>query len=93
MLCLDVSGSMTWSGCYGCDQLTPAVASFALALVTWNIEDDCKVFAFGGNLENIEDRLRKDMTVDQAVAAGRKVLIADNDTYLINCVICGHFGK
>ena len=79
MLCLDVSGSMTWKGCYGCDQLTPAVASFALAMVTWNIEDDCKVFAFGGTLENIENRLKKDMTIDEAVRAGRGVRIVRSD--------------
>ena len=73
MLCLDVSGSMTWSGCYGCELITPAVASFALAMVTWNIEEDCQVYAFGGNLERIDGQLRRDMTINEAMRVGSSV--------------------
>lgn len=67
MLCLDVSGSMTWQGCYGCDHITPAMASIAMAMVTWNIEDKCDIMAFGGKFESLENRLKKTMSIDEAM--------------------------
>lgn len=82
MLALDVSGSMTWSGCYGCEQLTPAVASTALAMVTWNIEEHCRVMAFGGHLESLEGRLRKDMTVTEAMKKAQGINFGRTDCSL-----------
>ena len=67
MLNLDVSVSMTFRGCVGCELITPAMASVAMALITWNIEDDCKVMSFGGRLESMEKILRKDMTLTEAM--------------------------
>ena len=74
MLCLDVSGSMTWSGCVGCEQLTPAMASVAMAMITWNIEDDCEVMAFGGHFKSLKDNeLRKNMSITEAMRVTRRV--------------------
>jgi len=68
MLALDVSGSMSYCGCAGCPNLSPAEASAALAMMTWHLEGDCEVFAFGGYFENIKGvQLRKEMTVMEAV--------------------------
>ena len=70
---MDVSGSMEWGACEGCPFLTPAVASFAMAMVTLNTEENCGIYAFGGQLICINDRIRKEMTVQQALSAGKKV--------------------
>ena len=68
MLALDVSGSMTYSGCQGCSNITPAEASAALAMMTWHLEGDCEVFAFGGHFTDIKNQqLRKEMTIMEAV--------------------------
>ena len=88
MLALDVSGSMTWTGCYGCEQLTPAAASFAMAMVTMNIEEHCGVYAFGGHLENISHRLNKDMTIDEACKVGREVLFLFLNGHPIKSIKC-----
>ena len=74
MLALDVSGSMNYGGCAGCPDITPAVASSALAMMTWNVEDDCEIVAFGGHLVDLKNIvLRKDMTVMDAMRAAGKV--------------------
>lgn len=76
MLALDVSGSMTFQGCFGCEQITPAVAATALSMVTWNIEDNVEMVAFGGHLEKLEKYgLRKDMKLNDAMSTMRKVNI------------------
>ena len=72
-LALDVSGSMNYSGCEGCPFLTPAVASFAMAMVTMNIEDSCGIYAFGSQLQSINDRINKNMTIQQAINVGAQV--------------------
>lgn len=83
MLALDVSGSMNYSGCFGCEQLTPAVASVALSMVTWNVEDDCEIVAFGGHLEDIKGSvLKKDMTVIQAMRATSSMNFGSTDCAL-----------
>lgn len=74
MLALDVSGSMTMGGCIGCEALTPAVASCALSMITWNVEEDCEIYGFGGHLQNLKGSvLNKDMTVLDAMKATSKV--------------------
>ena len=66
---------MNYSGCEGCPFLTPAVASFAMAMVTMNIEENCGVYAFGSELQPIGDKIKKEMTIQQALSAGQKVSI------------------
>ena len=73
MLNLDVSGSMDWRNCVGCDFLTPAAASFALAMITMKVEPNCSVFAFGRTLQNIDHLLKRDMTIREAIQMGRSV--------------------
>ena len=74
MLALDVSGSMGFSGCFGCEFMTPAMASVAMAMVTWNIEDNCEVMAFGGSFKSLKDReLRRNMTITEAMRATKGV--------------------
>lgn len=69
MLALDVSGSMTCGGCVGCADITPAIASCALALMTMHIEDSCEIVAFGSNLVDIKANglIRKNMSISDAV--------------------------
>lgn len=74
MLALDVSGSMSFQGCFGCEQITPAIASAALSMVTWNVEDNVEMVAFGGHLEKLEDYgLHKDMELREALSRMRRV--------------------
>lgn len=83
MLALDVSGSMTVGGCIGCEAITPAVASSALAMMTWNIEENCEIYGFGGRLQNLKGTvLRKEMTVLQAMKAMSRVCLT---------VLCGWY--
>ena len=46
MLALDVSSSMTWSGCGGMPSVTPRVGSAAMAMVTMRTESDYLVTGF-----------------------------------------------
>ena len=48
MLALDVSSSMTWSGCGGMPSVTPHVGSAAMAMVTMRTESDYLVTGFTG---------------------------------------------
>ena len=73
MLAIDASGSMNMSHFVGCEQLTPAVASMALAMVTLQIEDDCRQMAFGGELEDISENLNKDINITEAIKVGQSV--------------------
>jgi len=74
MLALDVSGSMTFEGCFGCEQLTPAVASTALSMVTWNVEEHVEMVAFGSKLENLEHYgLTKNMELNRTIDLMRRV--------------------
>lgn len=82
MLCLDVSGSMTFSTCLGCPQLTPAVASFAMAMVTWNIEKNCSIYAFGRHLMNLDSILSREMTINEAMGVGKKLDFGSTDCAL-----------
>lgn len=50
LLALDVSGSMGWSNLMGVPELTPRVASAALALVTAATEPKYDIVAFSGSL-------------------------------------------
>ena len=69
MLALDVSGSMSFEGCFGCEQLTPAVASTALSMVTWNVEEHVEMVAFGSKLEKLEIHgLTKEMELNKAMS-------------------------
>jgi len=71
MLALDVSGSMTGGGCFGCEQLTPALSTFAMSYITWNIEGDANVdmMAFGGRFEDLKRRgFKMDMRMDAVLA-------------------------
>jgi len=67
MLCLDVSGSMQGGGCVGCPALTPAKATAAMAMVTWNIEEDVQIMGFGGKFKDLTKMLKKNMTVNKAM--------------------------
>jgi 60 kDa SS-A/Ro ribonucleoprotein len=46
MLALDVSSSMTWSGCGGMPSVTPRVGSAAMAMVTMRTESDYLITGF-----------------------------------------------
>jgi 60 kDa SS-A/Ro ribonucleoprotein len=53
MLALDVSSSMTWTGCGGMPTVTPHVGSAAMAMVTMRTESDYLVTGFtGGGYDN-----------------------------------------
>ena len=68
MLCLDVSGSMSFGGCVGCELITPSMASAAMAWVTWNVEDNVELMAFGGQLEDLKKRgFTKDMPIIEVI--------------------------
>lgn len=54
MLCLDVSGSMTWYALAGMPFITPHVGSAAMALVTANVEKQHMICAFGGHFQPID---------------------------------------
>eukprot|EP00111_Clytia_hemisphaerica_P024087 TCONS_00071016-protein len=82
MLNLDVSGSMDWRNCVGCDFLTPAAASFALAMITMKVEPHCSVFAFGRTLQNIDHLLKRDMTIREAIQLGRSINFGATDCAL-----------
>ena len=75
MLALDVSESTTYGYFVGCRDLTPAVASCAMALVTLNIEENCEIYAFGGRLENVKSKF-----VDPGTSQKRTLLSALRET-------------
>jgi len=52
MLALDVSSSMTWSGCGGMPSVTPRVGSAAMAMVTMRTESDYLVTGFTSRGQN-----------------------------------------
>ena len=72
-LAIDVSESMRLGACDGCPFLTPDMASFALAMVTLNTEEDCGIYAFADTLNPIHDRIRKDMKINEVLTVGREV--------------------
>lgn len=83
MLCLDVSGSMSYGGCVGCEIITPAMASVAMAWVTWNVEDNVEVMAFGGHLEDMKDRgFTKEMRVNEAMRKTSQINFGATDCSL-----------
>ncbi|XP_057299954.1 RNA-binding protein RO60-like [Hydractinia symbiolongicarpus] len=82
MLCLDVSGSMTWQGCYGCENMTPAMASMAMAMVTWNIEEECEIMAFGGQFVSLKEKVKRDMTLNEALRATSRMNFGSTDCSL-----------
>ena len=49
------------------------MASFALAMVTLNTEEDCGIYAFADTLNPIHDRIRKDMKINEVLTVGREV--------------------
>ena len=59
--------------CDGCPFLTPELASFALAMVTLNTEEDCGIYAFADTLKPIHDPIRKDMKINEALTVGQAV--------------------
>ena len=63
---------MGWGACDGCPFLTPDLASFALAMVTLNTEDDCGIYAFASSLTPVT-KIHKDMTINQALASVQSV--------------------
>lgn len=66
---------MTWQGCYGCENMTPAMASMAMAMVTWNIEENCEIMAFGGHFVSLKETVKRDMTLNEALRATSRVCI------------------
>jgi len=82
MLCLDISGSMTSGGCVGCPTMSPALASVAMAMVTWNIEDDVDLMAFGSSFMDMTSVLKKEMTIEQAMAASQGIRMGGTDCSL-----------
>jgi 60 kDa SS-A/Ro ribonucleoprotein len=83
MLCLDVSGSMTFGGCVGCELITPAMASVAMAWVTWNVEDNVELMAFGGHLEDMKKRgFTKDMLINEVLEKTSRINFGATDCSL-----------
>lgn len=85
MLCLDVSGSMTFHGCKGCEIITPAIASVAMAWVTWNIEEDenIELVAFGGQLVDMKGLgYHKDMLITDVLRKTRGIRFGSTDCSL-----------
>ena len=67
MLALDVSSSMTWSGCGGMPSVTPRVGSAAMAMVTMRTESDYLVTGFTHGLEvlDLSPKMRLDDVCDR----------------------------
>ena len=73
---------MNFRGCFGMEEITPAMAAAAMLLVTWNSEPDCRVMAFSSEFQDLEGRITKDMTIDEVMNAvgGVCTVLADEDS-------------
>jgi 60 kDa SS-A/Ro ribonucleoprotein len=94
MLCIDVSGSMTWGNIAG-TFLTPNVASAAMALVTAATEPEYHIMGFCHELRNLNITAKS--SLDQAVRATHDQSFGGTDCALPmywslkNNVQCDHF--
>lgn len=82
MLCIDISDSMTWRGCVGCPSITPALASIAMAMVTWNVEEHVEIMGFGNVFMELKSLLNKDMTIEEALKAAKTLNAGSTDCTL-----------
>lgn len=86
MICLNVSTSMTQKGCSGCRSLTPVGAACAMALYTWNIEDDVEIVAFGGGDELVDlkraEGFHRGMQLEEALERIEQLDLGDTNCAL-----------
>lgn len=76
MICVDVSDSMKSGRCNGYPQLTPSEVAVGMALITWHVEKDCRIMAFGDHgltLHDLTDSLRREMKISEAIKLIKKV--------------------
>jgi len=51
----------------GCEAISPAKATAAMAMVTWNIEESVDIMGFGGHFKDLKPMLKKSMLVNEAM--------------------------
>ena len=71
LLALDVSGSMTWGGCNGSPNITPAMASAAMAMVIARTEQLHHFVAFSHEIVSVG--IKSELRLEEVLELLRQV--------------------